>query len=143
MTKSTTKQKQHHYTPRAPLVALGMKFHQLGIFRPIAERVRITQKEVKYTPVEKLLDALMAILAGAHGLVEANKRVRPDRALQRAFGRDGCAEQSVISQTLDACTPENVQQMHQATTEIYQQHSAGYRHDYQQTLQLLDVDMNG
>ena len=37
MAKSTTEQKQHHYTPRAPLVALGMKFHQLGIFGPIAK----------------------------------------------------------------------------------------------------------
>ena len=103
MAKSTTKQKQHQqYTPRASLAALGMKFSQLGIFRPIAEHVRIAQKVVKYTPVAKLVDALIAILAGAHGLVEANKRVRPDRPLQRAFGRDGYAEQSVISETLNA-----------------------------------------
>ncbi len=143
MAKSTTKQKQHHYTPRAPLVALGMKFHQLGIFRPIAKYVQIAQKVVKYKPVEKLLDALITILSGAHGLVEANKRVRPDRALQRGFGRNGCAEQSVISETLNACTPENVKQMDQAMTEIYQQHSAGYRHNYEQTLQVLDADMTG
>ncbi len=143
MAKFTTKQKQHQYTPRACLVALGMKFRQLGIFRPIAERVQIAQKVVKYTPAEKLMDALITILAGAHGLVEANKRVRPDRALQRAFGRDGCAEQSVISETLNACTPENVEQMQQAMKEIYQQHSAGYRHDYERSWQLLDVDMTG
>jgi len=68
----------------------------------------------QYTPVEKLKDALITVLAGAHGLVEANKRVCPDRALQRSFGRNGCAEQSVISDTLDACTPENVEQMEQA-----------------------------
>ena len=143
MAKSTTEQKQHHYTPRAPLVALGMRFHQLGIFGPIVRNVRIAQKVVKYTPAEKLLDALLAVLAGAHGLVEANKRVRPDRALQRAFGRDGCAEQSVISETLDASTPENVEQMQQATKEIYQQYGAGHRHNYEQSWQLLDVDMTG
>jgi hypothetical protein len=143
MVKSTTTQKQHNYTPRAPLVALGMKFSQSGVFRPIAERVQIAQKVVKYTPVEKLVDALMSILAGAHGLVEANKRVRPDRPLQRAFGRDGCAEQSVISETLNASAPENVEQMQQAMKEIYQQHGGGYRHDYEQSLQLLDIDMTG
>ena len=141
MAKSTTKQKQCHYTPRAPLVALGMKFHQLGVFRPVEEGVQIAQKVVKYKPVEKLVDALITILAGAHGLVEANKRVRPDRALQRAFGRNGCADQSVISQTLDACTAENVKQMREAKKKIYQQHSAGYRHDYESSLQLLDIDM--
>ncbi len=143
MKKSTTQQKQHNYTPRASLVALGVKFTGLGIFRPVAKYVRIAQKVVRYTPVQKLLDGLITILAGARGLVEANKRTRPDRALQRAFGRDGCAEQSVISETLDTCTPENVEQMHQATKEIYQQHSAGYRHKYDQSLQLLDVDMTG
>ena len=143
MAKFTTKQKQHHYTPRAPLAALGMKFHQLGVFRPVEKSVRIAQKVVKYKPVEKLMDALITILAGAHGLVEANKRVRPDRALQRAFGRSGCAEQSVISETLDACTAENVEQMREAKKEIYQQHSAGYRHDYESSLQLLDIDMTG
>jgi hypothetical protein len=143
MAKSTTEQQQHHYTPCAPLAALGMKFSQLGVFRPITEQVKIAQKVVKYTPVEKLVDALITILAGAHGLVEANKRVRPDRALQRAFGRDGCAEQSVISETLNASTPENVEHMQQAMKEIYQQHSAGYRHDYEQSLQLLDPDMTG
>lgn len=143
MAKFTTKQKQHHYTPRASLAALGMKFQQLGIFRPVDRNVRIAQKVVKYKPVEKLLDALITILAGAHGLVEANKRVRPDRALQRAFGRNGCAEQSVISGTLDACTTENVEQMREAKKAIYQQHSAGYRHNYECALQLLDIDMTG
>jgi hypothetical protein len=49
----------------------------------------------------------------------------------------------VISQTLDACTAENVEQMREAKKEIYQQHSAGYRHDYGRALQLLDIDMTG
>jgi hypothetical protein len=109
----------------------------------VAKHIQIAQKVVKYTPVEKLLDALIAILAGAHGLVEANKRVRPDRALQQAFGRAGCAEQSVVSETLNACTSENVEQMRQAKKEIYQRHGAGYRHDYARSLQLLDIDMTG
>ena len=143
MNKCTTKQERQRYTSRATLVALGMKVRQLGTLGLIAERVEIAQKTVKYRPVDKLVDALITILAGARGLVEANKRVRPDRALQRAFGRQGCAEQSVISETLNACTEENVQQMQQATADIYQQRSAGYRHNYQQELQLLDVDMTG
>ncbi len=125
MSKSTTNREKRHFTPRATLAATGLKVRQLGIFRPIAEKVKIAQKVVRYTPAQKLLDGLITILAGAHGLVEANKRVRPDRSLQRAFGRDGCAEQSVISETLNACPPENVQQMYQAMKEIYQQHGLG------------------
>jgi hypothetical protein len=60
--------------------------------------------------------------------VEADIRVRPDEALQRAFGGDGCAEQSVVSDTFDACTKENVEPMYAAMKEIYRTHSQGYRH---------------
>jgi hypothetical protein len=143
MNDFTTEVKRRRFTSRATLVALGLKMRQVGILGLIAERVDIAQKMIQYRPVDKLVDALITILAGARGLVEANKRVRPDRSLQRAFGRQGCAEQSVISETLNACTAENVQQMQQATADIYRRHSAGYRHDYQQGLQLLDVDMTG
>jgi hypothetical protein len=143
MNKFTTEVEQRRFTSRAALVALGLKIRQLGVLGLIAERVEIAQKTIQYRPVDKLVDALITILAGARGLVEANKRVRPDRSLQRAFGRQGCAEQSVISETFNACTAENVQQMQQVTADIYQRHSAGYRHDYQQGLQLLDVDMTG
>jgi len=115
----------------------------LGIFKPIEERVKIKQKVIRHTPTQKLLDGLINILAGGRGLVEVNKRVRPDCAVQRAFGRDGCAEQSVISDTIDAADTENVQQMQDAVKEIYQGHSAGYRHDYEQQFQLLDLDMTG
>jgi len=143
MGKSTTNRAERHYTPRLTLVAIGLRVQQLGIFLPIAEGVKIAQKVVRYTPAQKLLDGWITILAGAHGLVEANKRIRPDRSLQWAFGREACAEQSVISETLDACTFENVREMYQATKEIYQRHGLGYRHDYEPGLQLLDVDMTG
>lgn len=86
---------------------------------------------------------MIAILAGAHGIVEVNTRLRSDRALQRAFGRSTCAEQSSIQDTLDACTSENVQQMQQAVDQIYRQHSRGYCHNYAESWQLLDLDMSG
>jgi hypothetical protein len=57
------------------------------------------------------------------------------------FGRQGCAEQLVISDTLNACTADNVLQMEEAWRMIYQQHSAAYRHDYEAELQILDADM--
>jgi hypothetical protein len=113
------------------------------IFKPIEHYVDIAQKVVKYTPTEKLKDGFINLLAGGTGMVEVNKRVRSDEGLQRAFGRTGCAEQSVIQDTLDACTAENVAQMQTALQVIYQKHSQGYRHDYTREWQLLDVDMTG
>lgn len=134
---------QRRLSAQATLAALGVKLRHLKVFEPIEQQVKIAQKTVKYTPTEKLLDDLIAMLAGAHGLVEINKRVRADPGLQAAFGRTACAEQSVVQDTLDACTAENVEQMHRAMTTIYRRHSQGYRHDYERHWQVLEVDMTG
>jgi len=130
-------------TPRATLVALGLKVQQINLFGPIREQVQIQQKTVRYSPTDKLYDAWIAILAGAHGLVEVNTRLRSDPALQAAFGRSACAEQSVIQDTLDACDATTVEQMEHALTSIFRQHSQASRHDYPQQLQVVDIDITG
>lgn len=132
-----------HFSPAASLAAIGVKVSQLNLFGPIRSHVQIRQKTIKHTPVDKLYDAFISLLAGAHGLVEINTRLRTDPALQKAFGRSACAEQSVVQQTLDACTVENISEMQHSLDEIYRSHSQGFRHDYQASLQLLDVDMSG
>jgi len=131
------------FSPRITLAALGVKLRSLGLFEVIAGHVQIKQKTIRHTPIDKLQDAFIAILSGAHGLSEINTRVRPDEALQRAFGRTGCAEQSVVQETLSACTAKNVTEMQAAVAELFRAHSAAYRHDYESELQVLDADMSG
>ena len=130
-------------TVKAGLVGLGLKVRELGILQTLEREVKIAQKTVKYTPTEKLTDALIAILSGAKGLVEVNKRVRSDAALQAAFGRDGCAEQSVVQDTLDACTANSVKQMQAAVDSILRAHSQVACHAYGKTWLILEVDMTG
>jgi hypothetical protein len=120
-----------------------MKVRTLDLLAPIRQLVHIPQKTVKDSPFEKVYDAFISILAGAAGLVEVNTRLRSDRALQLAFGRSRCAEQSVVQETLSACTADTVKQMEQAVDQIFQCHSQGYRHDYHQQYQMLDVDLSG
>jgi hypothetical protein len=132
-----------HFTAYASLSGIGRQVVARHIFKPIEHHVKIAQKVVQYRPTAKLEDGFINILAGGTGMVEVNKRVRSDIGLQRAFGREGCAEQSVIQDTLDACTEENVSQMELARQVIYQQHSQGCRHDYTREWQLLDADMTG
>jgi len=132
-----------YFSSHASLAALGRKVSKLKVFEPIAQKVKIAQKTVKYRPSEKLMDAFISLLAGAQGLVEINKCLKADVGLQRAFGRTGCAEQSVVQDTLDACTAENVSQTHQAVETIFRRYSQTYRHDYQWNWQILDADMTG
>ncbi|HWQ91477.1 MAG TPA: transposase [Clostridia bacterium] len=132
-----------YFSSHAALAALGRKVKQNQVFEPIVQKVKIAQKTVKYRPAEKLMDAFITLLAGGQGMVEVNKRLKADAGLQRAFGRRGCAEQSVVQETLDACTGENVVQMHQAVESIFRRQSQTYRHDYQLEWQVLDTDMTG
>ena len=135
--------KHNKFSARASLAAMGVRMRQLGIWQVIERHVQIEQKVIKHTPLNKLLDAFINILAGGQGVVEVNTRVRPDEGVQRAFGRDDCADQSTISETLNHCTDETIEQMRTALQTIYQTHSQGYQHDYTVGYQVLDVDMTG
>src|SRR5260370_28705836 len=117
-TTATTKQ----YSSCASLAAIGIKLRALKLFEPIEHTVQIAQKTIKDSPTDKLYDAFISMLAGAHGLAEINTRLRADAGLQRAFGRSRRAEQSVVQDTLNSCTPAHVRQMEQALDAVYRQH---------------------
>jgi hypothetical protein len=138
-----TKLNLRPFSQRSALVVIGLKLQAIHLFDPIAAGVHIPQKVVQYTPAQKLQDAFISMLAGSHGLVETNKRVRPDHALQRAFGRAACAEQSTISETINCATEQNVMELQVAVKTIYQRFSRGYAHDYTQHWQVLDADTSG
>ena len=142
MNESNTLTKSH-FSAAASLAALGAKVQQMNLFGPIAELVHIAQKSVKYTPIQKLSDAWISLLAGAQGLVQINTVLRIDPGLQHAFGRSACAEQSVVQETLSACTRENVEQLHRALDQIFAQHSQASHHDFSARWLILDADMTG
>lgn len=142
MKKSITNLTEH-FTGAASLAVVGMKLRELDVLAPVRELVQIEQKTMKDTPFDKLQDAFISMLAGASGLVEINTGLRADSALQAAFGRSRCAEQSVVQETLSACRATNVSQMEQALEQIYQRHGQGSRHDYRRAFQILDVDLTG
>ena len=102
-------------TGRASLCALGEYLRRHCFFAPVRESVQIRQNTVRYRPIDKLLDALGGILCGAKTIGQNNVTIRTDRAVQRALGRTGCAEQSTIARTLRACTAENVAQCEQVS----------------------------
>jgi hypothetical protein len=131
------------FTARASLAAFGLRLQAWGVWDVVREHLRIKQKVREHQPLDKVLDCFINILAGGAGLVEINLLVRPDVAVQRAFGRQTCAEQSTISDTLNACTSENVEQLRTAMQIILRQHGQSYAHDYEARWQVLDIDTTG
>jgi hypothetical protein len=131
------------YCAHASLAALGSYLHQIDLLAPIRKLVTIRQKTVRYTPFDKLLSAFLLLLTGARRMVQINTCLRADPTLCQAFGIAACAEQSVVQDTLDATTDQNVEQMKQAMTQIFRKHSRAYRHNYRTQWQLLDIDLSG
>lgn len=130
------------YSGRASLAIVGKWMNERQIWNVIEEHVKIKQKVIKHTPNDKLKDLLIHILAGGQGIVDVNNRVRTDKVLQLAFGRSACAEQSTIHETLEASTVENVQELREALKVVYQKNGHGYRHEYKNKSQVLDIDVS-
>lgn len=130
------------FSGHASLATVGIWMKANRIWNTIEERVKIRQKVIKHRPTDKIKDLFINILAGGHGIADVNNRVRADKSIQLAFGRSVCAEQSTISETLDASTAENVLEFAGALKVIYQKHGQGYRHDYEKRCQVLDMDLS-
>jgi hypothetical protein len=129
------------HSGRASLCALGEYLRRLQFFAPLREQVKIPQKTVKYRPVDKLLDALMSMLCGAKTIAQSNVTVRVDAAVQRAFGRQGCAEQSTIARTLQACTAETVSQLEGLSWYYLKRYGQAPHHRFTEQRLWVDIDV--
>src|ERR687886_170843 len=107
----------------ASLCALGAYLRQIAFFAPLEARVHIKQKVCKYTPIQKVEMVFVALLAGAKAIAPTGTTLRVDPALQCAFELPGCADQSVLAETLNAATEQDVAALRTAVEELFQQHS--------------------
>ena len=128
-------------TSRASLCALGEYLRRQCFFAPLREQVQIPQKAVRYRPIEKVLAGLLGILCGAKTIAQSNGTIRLDPAVQRAFGRTGCAEQSTIARTLQASTPETVDQLSRVSWYYLKRYGQTPHHRYAERLLWVDVDV--
>ena len=110
----------------ASLCALGAYLQELDFFAPIAERVHLKQKVYKFSPVQKLEMIFVALLTGATAISHTDTTLRLDPALQQAFGLPGCAEQSVLADTLNAATDQDVTALREAVALILQWRGMGW-----------------
>ena len=131
------------FSAHASLCALGRHIKGMRCFQGLYSTVRIAQKKVTHRPVDKLVDCMVGMMAGISAVNQINTTVRADTVLCLCFGRVGCAEQSVIQNTLDACLPENVTQLQKVLMEQLQEHGACRRHNFGHRLLELDIDLSG
>jgi len=126
----------------ASLCLLGVHLRRMNFFQPLEAHVKIEQKVLKYTPVQKLEMFLVGVLAGAKAVSHTATTVRIDPALISAFGLPGCAEQSSIADTLTAATEQDVADVQAALDELFRLYSQSRQHDFTRDFLVLDVDLS-
>jgi hypothetical protein len=128
-------------TSYAPMGVLGYCLSRTDFLHPVFAEVQLGMKSVAYTPEAKLVDLLVSILVGCRAIAQVNTRLRPDEALAQAWGRKQFAEQSTLTRTLDGFDEASVQQLRQGSERLLRQEGRLFRHDFEQELLWLDIDL--
>ena len=102
-------------TQHALLAALGEFARQLGMIEQM-ESIKLHQKSYHHTPQTKVLEFLVATLAGLEHLKEVSRSAHPldqDRVVAEAWGQLGWADYSGVSRTLQALKQSEADQIMQ------------------------------
>ena len=134
-------------TEHALLVAWGLFAQQMGLLKGL-EDVPVNMGTGVYTPQTKLIEFLIAVLAGVDRLRELNEGERPlaeDVSIAVAWLREGLAHYSGVSRTLQAADAKTVE----ATLKVLDTVSQPFvQHEVAEILRRqgrldLDVDLAG
>ncbi len=128
-------------TGRASLCALGEDLRRRCFFAPLMAQVKMAQKVVKYRPLDKLLEGLLGMRCGAKSIAQSHVTITVDPAVQRAFGRQGCAEHSTMARTLQACTAENVAQLERVCGSYLKRYGMSPRHPCHREMWWVDAEV--
>lgn len=128
-------------TQFAPLAALSAHYQYNQMLAPL-EKVAMQMKIRDFSPVCKLKQVLVSILAGCETLTSFNSQLDGETGLAAILGWKRFADQSNLSRTLDALTLMNIDELRTATTDIWRSNSRTRQHDWRGFL-LLDFDLSG
>ena len=129
-------------TSHVPLAVFGYVLGRTGVLSPLDE-VALPIKTLDHSPVEKLIEAVVLILAGGRATSQADLLLRPNRWLARGWGQDQFAQQATLADTLDAFDQSSIASLRTAFEMILQTHSAALSHDYRCGDLWLDGDLTG
>ena len=100
-------------THHAMLVVWGQFAQSMGLIEKI-QSVRLHQKTVEHSPQRKIMEFLIAILAGLEHLQDLSRSAHPidqDGAVAKAWQQAGWADYSGVSRTLSGLTQAEAEQI--------------------------------
>ncbi len=100
---------------------------------------------MQHSPVDKLIDMLLAMLLDCDVVSQVNTKLAQEVAVLQAFGREKSADQSTVQRTLSSCNSENVAQLQQALAQIFATNSRSRQHKFGKNKKslFLDIDLTG
>jgi hypothetical protein len=125
-----------------PLAVFGYALRRAEVLQPL-QQFDLPIKALTHTASEKIIEALVLILAGGRATSQVDVLLRPNRLLARAWGQDEFAQQSTLADTLDAMTSESVDQLRTAFETLVRDWSASSRHDFRRGGLMVDADLTG
>jgi hypothetical protein len=125
------------------LCLIGQKCQDELLLEPLHKLIKIKQKTVRHSPVDKLTDVLLAILLDCDVVSQVNTKLAQEVAVLHAFGREQRADQSSVQRTLACCDSQNVAQFQQALAEIFATNSRIRQHNFAKRPLILDIDLTG
>ena len=127
-------------TQYAPLAALSAHYHRNQVLEPLVG-VQIERKQRDFRTTDKLIQVFLSILAGCETLSEVNPKLKAEKRLAEIWPWPRFADQATLSRTLDGLTLKQIEQLRQAITQIWREHSQIRGHDWRGYL-WLDYDLS-
>jgi len=124
------------------LVPTGHYAQDIGFIDLFKEHLKIDMKTVHHTPVEKIVELFVSMIAGCPDVKTVNNRLVPDRLAAAAWCQKQFADQSRVSEVIHRITPGNLLQLEEISHTLFSQRSLARRHPVNEWL-VVDVDMTG
>lgn len=125
-----------------PLAALGyalQRAHVLDAWYDVALPI----KTIDHRPSDKLVEALVLVLAGGRATSQVDLLLRPNFALALAWGQPQFAQPSTLAEALDAFTSDSIASLRTALEVILHQCAWSLVHDFRTGDLYLDDDLTG
>ncbi len=113
-------QPEQELTHHAMLVLWGQYAQQIGLIQTL-EAIELRQKKRDHSPQTKVIEFLVANLAGLSHLKDISRSAHPldqDQAVARAWGQPAWADYSGVSRTLSRMSMAEARQIVQAIDDI-------------------------
>lgn len=131
---------QYCNTQYAALAAICVHYQQKQVLKPL-EQLENGRKERDFRLSDKLIQVFLSTLTGCVTLSEVNNKLKSEQRLAEVWGWKRMADQSTLSRTLDQLSLKQIEQLRQATTQIWCSDSKIKNHNWHGYL-WLDYDLS-